>query len=649
MRKNTVLVLLNLLCGFCGLTGQEQKEIDSLIACYNKAGTDSAKVEFLNKFTHKLGTIDPDKANRYGLKSIELAARSSFKRGLSHAYNNMGILHDQRGETDSAMFYYNKSLELARELKNARRVASTLSNIGFIHWSQGDFDKALDYTFKALAYFDTCSDQVSRANAIEHVGMIYYDLKDFPNSVKYHRQAIELYTKFADESHLANVYCNLALTFFDSSKDSMIYYLKRAETVFLKNNEVHGLGHVYNNIGGLYEEMDKPDLAIEYLGKAREARRKVADERGLTSTYITLSSAWLDKGRLQTAKNYADTAVALCIKTDMKENLADSYRKYVYVYSKMGLADSVKKYLGLEISIRNDLFSGEKAEAIADMQTKYDTEKKDLELARNKAELEAKNNEAAVKNIIIFSIIGLVFLLAIVAYLFYNKKRIEQQAKHDAELARQKEIRTKSIIETEEKERIRIAKDLHDGIGQLLSAAKMNLSSLEGKIAMDTPGQQSAFKNAVELLDESVKEVRTVSHNMMPNVLLKLGLASAIREFITKIQNTPDLKVNLEIVGMTERLEQEKESILYRVIQEIVSNIIKHAKASELSLQLIRHEKDLSIVIEDNGLGFDTSRINDFSGIGLKNIISRVEFINGKVNFDSTRGKGTTVTVDIPL
>jgi signal transduction histidine kinase len=208
-------------------------------------------------------------------------------------------------------------------------------------------------------------------------------------------------------------------------------------------------------------------------------------------------------------------------------------------------------------------------------------------------------------------------------------------------------LRAKSVIEAEEKERIRIATDLHDGVGQLLSAAKLNLSSLESKLNLHNTDEQTAFKNAIDLVDDSVKEVRAVSHNMMPNTLLKLGLASAVKEFITKIQGTPNLKVNLEIVGLTGRLEQEKETILYRVIQEVVSNIIKHAKASELTLQLIKHEKEISILIEDNGVGFDTSKMNDFDGIGLKNILSRVEFINGTVHFDSVVNRGTTVIIDV--
>jgi signal transduction histidine kinase len=219
----------------------------------------------------------------------------------------------------------------------------------------------------------------------------------------------------------------------------------------------------------------------------------------------------------------------------------------------------------------------------------------------------------------------------------------------DAEISTQKEIRTKAILDAEEKERRRIAQDLHDGVGQLLSAAKLNLSNLESKLLNQNEDQKLALQNALALVDDSVREVRTVSHNMMPNTLIKLGLGSAVREFITKLGNAPTLKVDLEIVGLDSRLDNQLETVLYRVIQEIINNIIKHAKASHISMQLIRHETELSVMIEDNGIGFDTKNLDNFEGIGLKGIITRIEFLNGSVHFDSSIGRGTTVIIDVPL
>jgi two-component system NarL family sensor kinase len=242
-------------------------------------------------------------------------------------------------------------------------------------------------------------------------------------------------------------------------------------------------------------------------------------------------------------------------------------------------------------------------------------------------------------------------LVLAVSYLLFVRAKLKQKQLLDKELIMQKELRSKAVIEAEEKERVRIARELHDGIGQQLSAAKLNISGLQASLKTNKPEEEVMLRNAMDLLDESVKEVRAVSHSMVPNALIKSGLVSAVREFVNKISSTGDLKVNLEIVGMSERLEGTLENILFRVLQEIVNNIIKHSQAREVGIQFVKHDSDLTILIEDNGVGFDVDKkLNDpEGGIGLKNIQSRIDFLNGEVHFDSYPGKGTTITIEIPV
>ncbi len=241
------------------------------------------------------------------------------------------------------------------------------------------------------------------------------------------------------------------------------------------------------------------------------------------------------------------------------------------------------------------------------------------------------------------------FVVLSLAFAFiYNRYRFKQKQKMQAELLHQQALRNKAIIEAEEKERIRIAKDLHDGVGQQISAVKLNLSALEHELKLEQ-AQKTKMETLLSLVDDAVKEVRGVSHNMMPNALIRSGLATAVREFVNKLAATGALKINLQIVGLNERLENTTETVLYRVLQECVSNIIKHANASEINIQLVKHEHNLSMMIEDNGKGFDTSLVNSASGIGLKNMQSRVAFLNGTIEFDSTPNNGTTVIVDVPV
>jgi signal transduction histidine kinase len=165
---------------------------------------------------------------------------------------------------------------------------------------------------------------------------------------------------------------------------------------------------------------------------------------------------------------------------------------------------------------------------------------------------------------------------------------------------------------------------------------------------LSDPEQKETFNKIINLVDESCKEVRTVSHIMMPNALLKNNLDNAIREFVNKLSNKT-LEVSVYTEGLDERLESNVETVLYRVVQESVHNAIKHAGATKLDISLIRDKDGISGTIEDNGKGFDATHKENFEGIGLKNITTRIEFLNGTVDFDSTPGRGTLIAIHVPL
>ncbi|CAH0994280.1 hypothetical protein EMA8858_00389 [Emticicia aquatica] len=244
-----------------------------------------------------------------------------------------------------------------------------------------------------------------------------------------------------------------------------------------------------------------------------------------------------------------------------------------------------------------------------------------------------------------FVIAFLIEIMALSGLLAYRVKMIQNTSEKlliEKNFIQQQ--RTQAVLEAEERERIRIARDLHDGIGQTLAAARMTLGNYISQKKIKDTGMQ----NSLDLLEESIKEVREISHNMMPNSLTKFGLTSALKQFSNKINALGNLEIDLQIVGVKERFDEKTEMMLYRIVQEIISNIIKHAEAQKVSIELVKHEHELILIIEDDGKGFDT--INSGSnGIGLKNIATRVEYLNGSVNFDSTIGRGTSVVVEVPL
>jgi two-component system, NarL family, sensor kinase len=291
--------------------------------------------------------------------------------------------------------------------------------------------------------------------------------------------------------------------------------------------------------------------------------------------------------------------------------------------------------------VKDSVFNENSNRQITELNTKYETGKKEQQLQLQRSEIKRKTY-------LLWGSAIAALLLSIAVFSYFRKRQLQNKIMFQAEVMKQQDLATKGIIAAEENERKRIAADLHDGVGQIMSAAKMNLSAFETEIPFKDQHQKIQFEKIIGLVDESCKEIRSVSHQMMPNALLKSGLASAIKEFIDKIDNRV-LKINLHTEGLNERLETNIETVLYRVIQECVNNVIKHSGANTLDISLIKDKDGIAATIEDNGKGFNTKEAGKFDGIGLKNIISRVEFLKGTVDFDSSPGSGTLVAIHVPL
>ena len=634
---------------------------DSLIKEVNKNSIhDSVKIKLYGDIAWEYMGSDMNKSLEFANKELSLATKTKREADIAQAESDIGSIYNRKSSFDTALIHYNKALVIRQKLKQDIKVAGIYTNIATVLMRQSKFEEALAINFKSLKLFEKVGDEIKQAITIGNIGNLYYELEQNKPAEQFYRKSLSLARKTRHLMTEGNDLVNIGGIKFEvavqndslvnrSELDSALFYFLEAETILVQLNATYNLSAVYNNIGRIYSIKKDYQKALSFFEKGLQARIVLEDKFGIGLSYINLAETERILGNNAKNIEYLNKAAELFLNLKNYLNLKQAYGKLAEAYELKKDYLTSLKFQQLYSSYKDSIYNEDNAKQLAEMQTKYNVEKKDLELAKNKAEIETKEKQAYIKNIIIIAIIILSILIVFTGVLFYRKKQIEQQAKLDAEIASQKEIRTKAILDAEEKERRRIAQDLHDGVGQMLSAAKLNLSNLDSKITSQTEEQKLAMQNALSLVDDSVKEVRAVSHNMMPNTLIKLGLASAVREFITKLGNAPTLKVDLEIVGLDNRLDNQIETVLYRVIQEIVNNIIKHAKASQISMQLIRHETELNIMIEDNGVGFDTNELDSFEGIGLKGIQTRIEFLNGTVHFDSSVGRGTTVIIDVPL
>ncbi|MEP6614657.1 MAG: sensor histidine kinase [Mucilaginibacter sp.] len=279
---------------------------------------------------------------------------------------------------------------------------------------------------------------------------------------------------------------------------------------------------------------------------------------------------------------------------------------------------------------------------------KYENEKKEQQIR-------LLNKENAIQKLAIISrdktigiIAGLFVLSGIVAALSYNRQKLRQKADARALLFKQQDFVAMAIVDAEENERKRIAHELHDGVGQLFSAVKMNLSCLFERITFARGEDRFLAENTLALVDESCKEVRTISYRVMPDMLLRSGIAVDLENYVEKI-HSDSLKVTLETTGFKNKLESNVETMLYRIIQESINNVIKQAKATRIDLVLNRDGKGITTKITDNGVGLNAEESGNSDGTCPKDIVTRVEYLKGTIRYLTTPGKGTVVTIEVPV
>jgi signal transduction histidine kinase len=284
---------------------------------------------------------------------------------------------------------------------------------------------------------------------------------------------------------------------------------------------------------------------------------------------------------------------------------------------------------------------------LEDLNLRYETEKKENLLTLQQVQLKQKTN------LVYFLIAGSIAMIVIslLSYLNYRNRRKLQQTRIE-ELEKEKQLAAiEAVLKGEEQERTRLAKDLHDGLGGMLSGIKYSLSNMKENLIM-TPVNAQSFERSLDMLDSSIQEMRRVAHNMMPEMLVKYDLNTALREFCAEIDRTAVLQVSYQSIGMDKvQLDQTTAITIYRIVQELVNNAMKHAAAKSLLVQLHRLEPDqlLTLTVEDDGRGFDAAILDLAHGIGWNNIRNRVEFLKGKIDINSAAGKGTSVLIELNI
>lgn len=567
---------------------------------------------------------------------------------------------------------------ITRSLKSVEKTES-FSVKGYVWYAKGwleirdsDSDHAVESFLMALKYYDAKTDPLDetdksiKAAIYQELYSIYGRWNDHLNMEKYARISLEHARQSKSKDALSSSLYSLGFSFeqqYRSQPDNKVlldsaqfFYKESIATILQYPEQITSRNQLpFNAVGlaNLYSEfypISYKDSAQVYLDMALDEGLKtkqygaVASAYGIMNEYAQKENNWDDAEKyLLLSADYSEKQDLPATETLFHIKLALSK-----VYEKKGDYKSALQAYKEYIELYESRFDAERMAVGKELEVKYESELKEqkLQLLQEQAAHRKTLN-------IIYVILALISLVALFFLWMAYRQRIKafdnQVRLHHIELERIRQEHKISLlsamIEGQEKERARIARDLHDSLGGLLSSIKIMLSSGKDK---NLDSEHSLRQEVIQRIDYAVDELRRISHNMMPEVLMKFGLIEALREYCHSLKRS-GVNITFQAYNYQNTLEDNKQMVVYRVAQELVNNAMKYAEANHILLEIREQEECLSLLVEDDGKGFDFKKIRKTRGSGLNNIQARAVYLNGDIQVDSTIGVGTTFTLNCPV
>jgi signal transduction histidine kinase len=643
-KKYAVFLLLFLLFKF-PVFSQNNKVIDSLnnellkYKITKNRKEDSIKVRTLLKLSFKNVFQDLPTSKKQVEQALELSKSKKLQKSFIDAVNIKGVYYIISGIQDSARYYFEKALDLSKK-KNFRDLETKcLNNLGMYHKNNGNLIKAQKYFIESLKLDEELGRSASKS--LSNIGLVYQELKQYEKAIDYHLRAKKIRDKEGDLFGLTVSLNNLAICYkgLKDYENAILNFLDCIE----KCKEVGNLDtlyKVYQNLGNTYYLMNQYGKTLEYykLSMNRDQKFPLSSQEKMI-LFENISRTYVALGKYKTALKYAKEAKEILNNNkDFAFYAEETYHTLAISNFALGNIEKGIAYNDEYYDLLKENFNSENKKIVNELETKYQTEKKEKELLQTQAEKATTELNLNKQRQVSFGLMGgLVVVLLIGFSLFQRNKR-----KHQLAIANEKENNLQSIITAEEKERTRIARELHDGVVQQIGAIIINSRNVFIKLGL---AEKPESEKLIAQLESSSSELRNISHQMMPRALEEKGLITALKELFETSLRPKEIKHDFEYVNISERLHSKIEVTLYRITQELINNIIKHSGATSVSIQLIKTEQDVVFMLEDDGKGFSkTSK----KGIGLQNIKSRIDIVKGSVNFNSEQ-TGTLTTIKIPL
>ena len=630
---------------FAFFVGSVDTKIDSL-KTITKSSTDDFEVSKAYLQLAKLHErIDLKLGKHYALKAYRYKDNDSL---LAETNNQLGRFQFFASQLDSAAYYFQNTKSLLQKLKDDKRIAVVNISLGAIQLRQGDYNKTITTLTESARFFETTNDSLNAAKCYSNIASAFAELELFPKAIEYSEKALNIFETLNQTQFRLITLPNLATQYYKNGDTlKAIDYNAKAEKLATSIGDNRSLSIIYNNLGDLYLNKDS-EKAKQYLEKTLALKNELNLKSGIEVAQSNLGYIHLKHGDYKTAISYFNEAEQ---KIKGKQ-LVFVYNNLLEAHKGLGQINKALYYAEKSNRLSDSILNSESQKNFMEIQTKYETEKKENEILQLKTEnLEANYKRKQNRNLLIATLTALVLTLLLIYFLQKNAKRkriiMEQnltiQEQDFNQLLRSQELEgIDAILDAQEQERSKMAADLHDNLGSKVATLKLYLESYDDK------DDFSVFYDKLKkLMNDTYNEIRSISKNKNFGAEISKGLIPSTKVVANQISDSKKIDIRVNNIDVRKRIENTLEIQIFRIIQELLTNIIKHSNASEAIVQFSEQDNILTIMVEDNGKGFNLNTSK--SGIGLINIEKRMEKIDGELVIDSSVGNGTTVILNIPL
>jgi len=604
---------------------------------------------YLNKSMVFTDFQNGDSSMFFAKKALAKANLLGDQEKAKNVLNQIATTYHSIGELDSAIAYFRKGIAVKENLQDSEGLISDYSAIGNLFRERGDFEQAQMFLFKGLKVAENQRDTFAIMALFSEIGDVYATQKGWGRAEDYYQKAMKLARLKNRQFVEAGCLDKLGDVYQNQGKEALaIGQYEAALELYEQFNNRLSAAALQLKLGKLYKDGNQLQKARAYLREALAVRKQSADRLGVLQAKMALAEIEILSGGARKSIGQLNTCLEEFAEMDDLEGRKNALLLLSEAYAKIrDYGQALQFYQQYHVLI-DSLTSIDRSKAVSELGMRYATVKKDKEIAQQKVAIEQQR--VAIKernNQLLMLASGLLLVGLLAAFLFYSNRKNKQLNQKQIEVLKkeQEAQRLRAVIDGEEKERKRLAEELHDGLGAVLATVKMQISSIQNKLP--AVSGLPTYQKAETLIDDACRTVREISHGLTPLIIEQQGLEYALAEMChTLAANNP---IEFEFIphGTDRHLSGIVKMTVYRIAQEVLKNILKHAAAKEVIVQLTIEENELLLIIEDDGKGFDVASSN--KGIGLENIRSRTAYLDGTLDIDSVPGEGTTFTINLPL